>query len=139
MNLQELTKQYDFTGKTVAITGGAGILGGEMACALVGCNANVAMLDRNLDPAQGLLDLMGPGAARAVAVSGDVLDAASLSAGDRFSALHGNLLYQSTMHVPLVMAGGKKLPEGGVQVTGTSDWQMLVAVTLPALVNTPPT
>lgn len=39
MNLSELTKAYDFTGKTVVITGGAGILGGEIACALVGCNA----------------------------------------------------------------------------------------------------
>jgi NAD(P)-dependent dehydrogenase (short-subunit alcohol dehydrogenase family) len=54
------------------------VLGGEMACALVGCGANVALLDRNLDPARGLLDLMGPAASRAVAVYGDVLDVASL-------------------------------------------------------------
>ncbi len=47
MNLEELTKFYDFSGKTVVITGGAGILGGEMACALVGCRANVAILDRD--------------------------------------------------------------------------------------------
>jgi NAD(P)-dependent dehydrogenase (short-subunit alcohol dehydrogenase family) len=36
------------------------------------------MLDRNLDPAEGLLDLMGPAACRAVVVRGDVLDRESL-------------------------------------------------------------
>lgn len=44
MNLRELTKWYDFTGKTAVITGGTGVLGGEMACALVGLGANVAVL-----------------------------------------------------------------------------------------------
>ena len=46
MNLDELTKQYDFSNRVVVVTGGAGILGGEMACALAGCNANVAIIDR---------------------------------------------------------------------------------------------
>ena len=46
MNLDELFKQYDFSGRVVVVTGGAGILGGEIACALVGCNAGVAILDR---------------------------------------------------------------------------------------------
>ncbi|RPJ58207.1 MAG: SDR family NAD(P)-dependent oxidoreductase [Acidobacteria bacterium] len=78
MNLTELTALYDFKGKTIVVTGATGVLGGEISCALVGCGANVVMLDRNLDPAQGLLDLMGPAACRAVVVSGDVLDAASL-------------------------------------------------------------
>src|SRR5512133_2944208 len=79
MDLAELTRSYDFCGRTIVVTGATGILGGEMACALVGCGANVAMLDRNLDPAKGLLDLMGPdGASRAAVVAGDVLDRASL-------------------------------------------------------------
>lgn len=78
MNLADLTRLYDFTGRTIVITGATGVLGGEIACALVGCGANVAMIDRNLDPARGLLDLMGPGAARAVVVHGDVLDRDSL-------------------------------------------------------------
>jgi NAD(P)-dependent dehydrogenase (short-subunit alcohol dehydrogenase family) len=78
MNLDELRAQYDFSGKTIVITGATGVLGGEIACALVGCGANVVMLDRNLDPAKGLLDLMGPGAARAVVVNGNVLDVGSL-------------------------------------------------------------
>ena len=49
MNLQEVIQWYDFSGKTIVITGGTGVLGGEMACALVGCGANVAVLDRNPD------------------------------------------------------------------------------------------
>jgi NAD(P)-dependent dehydrogenase (short-subunit alcohol dehydrogenase family) len=79
MDLAELTRSYDFTGRTIVITGATGVLCGEMACALVGCGANVAMLDRNLDPAKGLLDLMGPdGSSRAAVIAGDVLDRASL-------------------------------------------------------------
>ncbi len=79
MNHAEVARLYDFTGRTVMLTGAMGIIGGHIACALVGCGANVVMLDRNLDPAKGLLDLMGPDAAsRAVAVAGDVLDAESL-------------------------------------------------------------
>ena len=33
MNLKEITKLYDLTNLTVVITGGAGVLGSEMACA----------------------------------------------------------------------------------------------------------
>lgn len=79
MNLTELSAQYDFTGRTVVLTGATGVLGGEIACALVGCGANVAMLDRNLEPLSGILELMGPDAAsHAVGVYGDVLDLESL-------------------------------------------------------------
>ncbi|RMH64498.1 MAG: SDR family oxidoreductase [Bacteroidetes bacterium] len=47
MTLEELTRHYDFHGKTVVLTGGTGVLGGEMACALAGCHANVVILDRS--------------------------------------------------------------------------------------------
>ena len=46
MYRDELYRQYDFSGRTIAITGGAGALGSEMACALAGLGANVAVLDR---------------------------------------------------------------------------------------------
>lgn len=51
MNLDELTQQYDFSNRVVVITGGGGILGGEMACALAGCGAWVAIVDRAPDNA----------------------------------------------------------------------------------------
>ncbi len=50
MDLEQLMKMYDLTGKTYVITGGTGVLGGEIACALAGVGANVVILDRNLDP-----------------------------------------------------------------------------------------
>jgi NAD(P)-dependent dehydrogenase (short-subunit alcohol dehydrogenase family) len=78
MNLDELTRLYDFSGQTIVVTGGTGVLGGEIACALAGCGANLALLDRNTDPGQGLLGLMGEGASRAVVTAADVLDPKSL-------------------------------------------------------------
>ena len=73
MNLEELTKLYDFSGRTVAITGGAGMLGGEMACALVGCCANVAILELKPELADRLLDRFEGGPGRAVVIYADVL------------------------------------------------------------------
>jgi NAD(P)-dependent dehydrogenase (short-subunit alcohol dehydrogenase family) len=58
-DLAQLTKMYDFTGKTVAITGGAGILGSEIARALVGCGAQVAILDINVEPGKALVEKLG--------------------------------------------------------------------------------
>ncbi|MGA2278493.1 MAG: SDR family oxidoreductase [Terracidiphilus sp.] len=58
-DLAELTKMYDFTGKTVAITGGAGVLGSEMASALAGCGAKVAILDLNEEAGKALIESMG--------------------------------------------------------------------------------
>ena len=80
MDLGELTRLYDFAGQTIVITGGTGILGGEIACALVGCGANVALLDKNLAPAERLLERMEPRANQALAVDTDVLDVSSLHA-----------------------------------------------------------
>ena len=73
MNLNELTKMYDFTGKTAVITGGAGILGGEMACALVGCGANVAILDLDPNLAERLMPRLEAGPGQAIVLATDVL------------------------------------------------------------------
>jgi NAD(P)-dependent dehydrogenase (short-subunit alcohol dehydrogenase family) len=78
MELADLTRMYDFTGRTIVVTGGAGILGGEIAQALVGCGANVAILDLNLDPAQGILEKLGPRASQVITVKTNVLDMKSL-------------------------------------------------------------
>lgn len=74
MNLKELTKMYNFSGRTVMITGGAGILGGEIACALVGVNANVAIVDRSPEMAERLVHRFDPAGGQAIIVYGDVLD-----------------------------------------------------------------
>ena len=78
MDLQALAHLYNLTGRTFVITGGAGILGGEIACALVGCGANVAILDRSPELAERLIHRIErmdqPGIGRAAIVFGDVLD-----------------------------------------------------------------
>jgi NAD(P)-dependent dehydrogenase (short-subunit alcohol dehydrogenase family) len=80
MNLTELTKMYDFTGRTVVVTGGTGVLGQAMVRAIVGCGANVALIARNREKAEpqiaALAELKAPG--RALAYTADVLDAGSL-------------------------------------------------------------
>jgi NAD(P)-dependent dehydrogenase (short-subunit alcohol dehydrogenase family) len=79
MDLEELTALYDFTDCTALITGGAGVLGSEIACTLVGCNANVVILDRDQELAQRAIERVPKAAkGRAVRVYGDVLKVGTL-------------------------------------------------------------
>jgi Dehydrogenases with different specificities (related to short-chain alcohol dehydrogenases) len=79
MNLEELTALYDFTDCTVLVTGGAGVLGSEIACALVGCNANVVILDRDQELAQRVIEQFPKVVkGRSARVFGDVLNVDSL-------------------------------------------------------------
>jgi NAD(P)-dependent dehydrogenase (short-subunit alcohol dehydrogenase family) len=73
VNLEELTQVYDFKGKTVVITGGAGVLCREMACALVGVNANVVVLDRDPAMAAEVVKRFEVNRGRYLVVFGDVL------------------------------------------------------------------
>lgn len=59
MNLSQLTQHYDFSAKTIIITGGTGVLGREMAAALVGCGANVIILARDEHKADRVLHRLG--------------------------------------------------------------------------------
>lgn len=86
MNLNDLMKMYDFTGRSIVITGGTGVLCGAMAKALAGCGANVAILARSAEKGEALLKVMraeisGPG--RAIAVAGDVLKPDTLQEASR--------------------------------------------------------
>lgn len=78
MSPNRLAKWYDFSGQTVVITGGTGILGGEIACALAGCGAQLAILDLRLEPGKPLLERMGSRAGSAALLAGDVLSLESL-------------------------------------------------------------
>jgi len=79
MNLEELTTFYDFSGRTVVVTGGAGVLGSEIASALLGCSANVVLLDLNQELARETIDSF-PEAIRqrATRVFGNVLEIETL-------------------------------------------------------------
>lgn len=109
MNPEELIAMYDFAGKTFVVTGGTGVLGSELVCALAGLGANVVILDRNLDPAPALLDRMGPHACNALAVHGDVLNrdsllTASATIAERFGCVNG-LINAAGGNKPAATAG----------------------------------
>ena len=74
MDLNEISRIYDFSNRTIIITGGTGILGGEIACALVGCGANVAIIDRNPTLAEEQMKKIEPACGRVIIIYGDVLN-----------------------------------------------------------------
>ncbi len=73
MNLEKLGALYDFSNRCVVVTGGAGVLGGEIGCALVGCNANVVVLDRDPALADQRVKKFPTDRGRYIVVFGDVL------------------------------------------------------------------
>jgi len=111
MNRDELMAMYDFTGKTFAVTGGAGALGGDVVVALVGCGANVMVLDRNLAGMPTLKERVGNRVAQLDGCQVDVMKRDSLEqAGalinERFGPLYG-----------LVNAAGGNSPRATVSPT----------------------
>src|SRR5215471_12474014 len=65
---------YDFTGRTVVLTGGTGVLGSEMARAMAACDANVVLLGRNRARAADVIQSFGQSKGRHTALAADVLD-----------------------------------------------------------------
>lgn len=78
-DLAELTRMYDFSGRTVAITGGAGILGSEIAGALAGCGAQVAILDVNPAAGSAAIERMGEHGEQVSVFQCDVLNSDSVA------------------------------------------------------------
>ena len=79
-DLAELTKLYDFNGKTVAITGGAGVLGSEIVSAVAGCGAKVALLEVNAEAGKALVERMGERGKQVTVFYCDVLNPESIVA-----------------------------------------------------------
>jgi NAD(P)-dependent dehydrogenase (short-subunit alcohol dehydrogenase family) len=73
MNLDELSRQYNFSGQAAVVTGGGGALGGEIARALAGCRASVAVLDLDREAGERLVRDIDAAGGRAMAVTADVL------------------------------------------------------------------
>lgn len=62
MDLAELTKLYDFKGRSAVVTGGTGVLCRAVVEALAGCGASVAVLARDRERAASLFaSVRGPG------------------------------------------------------------------------------
>lgn len=92
MNLEKLLRWYDFTGQTVVLTGGAGVLGSEIALALASCGAQMAILDLRVEQGQALLERMGKHAENAALIQVDVLKADSVRrAADEVLARFGKV------------------------------------------------
>jgi len=119
MDLEKLTSGWDFAGQTIVIPGGAGVLGSEMAWALVKCRARVVILDRDLSKADALGKRLseGPGSGRLI--QADVLSKESvLEARDmvkaEFGKVHG-LINAAGGNMPAATTGPERtffdLPE----------------------------
>ena len=91
MDIAELTRLYDFTGRSVVITGGTGVLGRVITQALIGCGANVAVLARDREKATKLL-AQSSGSGKVFIVEGDALKKDSLEeAAERVAAEFGRV------------------------------------------------
>ena len=69
-----IEKIFDISGKCVAITGGAGVLCGQMAKSLAQAGASVAILDYNLAGAQDVCDQINAGGGTGMAIECNVLE-----------------------------------------------------------------
>jgi NAD(P)-dependent dehydrogenase (short-subunit alcohol dehydrogenase family) len=81
MNQREFLAFYDFTDRTILVTGGAGVLGVEISRMLVECNANVVILSRNIERGEKSIleinkEIKSQG--RAIYIHGDVLNIETL-------------------------------------------------------------
>lgn len=80
MDNQAFLKQYDFSGKVVVVTGGAGVLCAGLCQALGAAGAKIAILDLNHDAATHLaLDINSNGT-KAIPITCDVLNKESIKA-----------------------------------------------------------
>ncbi|OQA19668.1 MAG: putative oxidoreductase [Chloroflexi bacterium ADurb.Bin360] len=109
--LIDISKAYDFTGKTFAVTGGAGALGGDVVVALAEQGANVMILDLRLGGVEAIKERLGERANQVDACEVNVLNRESLEAARdaihrRFGTLYG-----------LVNAAGGNSPRATVNPT----------------------
>lgn len=65
---------YNFAGKTAVVTGGTGVLGGEIAIALANAGANIAILGRNRESGKSIQQRMGVKAPNSEVFVCDVID-----------------------------------------------------------------
>ena len=80
MDLQTFVKFYDFSGQTVVVTGGAGVICTAICRALASLGANVTILDLDAGAAESLASELRAIGSQAIAVGCDVLDRGSVEA-----------------------------------------------------------
>lgn len=129
MNPQNLQQLYDFTGKTVIVTGGTGALGGAIALAFAGLGANVAVLSRTGALSDEMAEAAKTISGHLVAFSANVLDKVTLlqaqqTIGERFgqaeiliNAAGGHRADASTNPLSFF-----DLPEEGLRYVSDLNW-----------------
>lgn len=85
---------FSLAGRTVVVTGGGGILGTRMVCALVAAGAQVAVVERELDKANTACSALEGLTGTAAPFAADIRDAAAVEAAARaiyaqFGPVHG--------------------------------------------------
>lgn len=111
MNWDDFSAMYNFSGKTFAVTGGTGALGGDVVIALAGMGANVMVLDRRMEGIERINSALGPLACQVDFCHTDVLSRESLTrAGEAIKARFGDLY-------GLVNAAGGNNPKATVNPT----------------------
>lgn len=114
MDLNQLKKQYDFSGQTIVVTGATGVLGGEIALALAGCGANIVALHQTPSAGEELKQKFGAEAGKltlfiANVTDRDALEQAAKKVVDQFGKIDG-----------LINAAGGNKPQATVSPGGTS-------------------
>ena len=89
LDLEKWAELFDFSGKTAVVTGGTGVIGGEIACGLAGLGARVAILGRNAEAGEKVQQRLGSERDRIDMITADVRDEQALRAAaktieDRF-------------------------------------------------------
>jgi NAD(P)-dependent dehydrogenase (short-subunit alcohol dehydrogenase family) len=99
---------FDLTGQVAVVTGGTGVLGGELARGLARAGARVAVLGRRAAQAEAVAAEIAAAGGEALAVPGDVTDTAQLVAA------RGHVLDRWGRLDILVNAAGGNLPAATV-------------------------
>lgn len=87
-----MPNMFDLSGKVIAITGGGGVLGAEMAVGLAAAGATIVVLGRTLEPLQKVVERIAKSGGKALAISCDVLDKAKVEAArDKIIASFGKI------------------------------------------------
>src|SRR3954454_19651165 len=104
---------FDLTGQVAVVTGGTGVLGGEMARGLARAGARVAILGRRAAQAEAVAGEIASTGGEAIAVPADVMDSGQLAAArDRVLDRWGHLDI-------LVNAAGGNVPAATVPDDGS--------------------
>ena len=83
MDLAAIQRLYDFSGQTAVLTGGTGVLGGEILCGLAALGANVAVLSRKPKLPERLTQRLAGAAGQTAVFQADVLDHEALVVAEK--------------------------------------------------------